>query len=104
MTSTLRHRGSDSGNVWIEDESVLALGHRRLAIIDLSPEGCQPMRSASGRYVMAFNGEVYNFAALRAELAAPGHSFFSSSDTEVRSEEHTSDLQSLMRNSYSVFC
>ena len=68
MTDTLNHRGPDDAGVWIDSESALALGHRRLAVLDLSPAGHQPMLSACGRYVIAFNGEIYNHLELRAEL------------------------------------
>jgi asparagine synthase (glutamine-hydrolysing) len=85
MTQEIVHRGPDDGDVWVDAEAGLALGHRRLAIVDLSPAGQQPMHSACGRYVIVFNGEIYNHLTLRAELekahAAPawrGHS-----DTET---------------------
>ena len=83
MTGTLRHRGPDAGNVWVEAESGAALGHRRLAIIDLSPAAAQPMHSADGRYVITFNGEIYNYRDIRRELEATGCSMRSDSDTEV---------------------
>ena len=66
MSDTLIHRGPDAGDVWIDPEAGLALGHRRLSIIDLSPAGAQPMVSACGRFVITFNGEVYNADELRA--------------------------------------
>jgi asparagine synthase (glutamine-hydrolysing) len=68
MTDRLVHRGPDDGGTWIDADAGIALGHRRLSILDLSPQGRQPMLSASGRYVIAFNGEVYNYRALRSEL------------------------------------
>ena len=83
MRDALHHRGPDDTGIWVEAASGLALGHRRLSIIDLSPLGHQPMFSASGRYVIIFNGEIYNFKILRAELESLGHKFRSHSDTEV---------------------
>src|SRR5215211_729767 len=83
MTDTLIHRGPDDGGVWEDIRVGIALGNRRLAIVDLSPEGHQPMCSASGRYVLAFNGEIYNFWVLREELEGRGHPFRGHSDTEV---------------------
>ncbi|PWB95611.1 asparagine synthase (glutamine-hydrolyzing) [Methylosinus sporium] len=68
MTRALGHRGPDGAGVWIDSEAGIALGHRRLAIVELSERGAQPMHSACGRYVLTFNGEIYNHAALRAEL------------------------------------
>ncbi|TMK18679.1 MAG: asparagine synthase (glutamine-hydrolyzing), partial [Actinobacteria bacterium] len=83
MTDTLRHRGPDDGDLWLDERAGIALGHRRLSIVDLSVEGRQPMISGCGRYVTTFNGEIYNFPDLRSELSARGHSFRGGSDTEV---------------------
>ena len=70
MTSALVHRGPDDDGHWFDGEGGIALGHRRLAIVDLSPAGHQPMASASGRWMIAFNGEIYNHLDLRAQLGA----------------------------------
>jgi asparagine synthase (glutamine-hydrolysing) len=83
MTDLLQHRGPDDAGYWVDRAAGVGFGHRRLAIIDLSPEGRQPMRSVSGRYSIAFNGEVYNFVDLRAQLARDGAAFRGRSDTEV---------------------
>ncbi len=85
MTRQLAHRGPDDEGVWTDAAAGVALGHRRLAILDLSPLGHQPMVSATGRYVLVFNGEVYNFAGLRAALESDGSApdFRGGSDTEV---------------------
>jgi asparagine synthase (glutamine-hydrolysing) len=83
MADMLRHRGPDDSDVWVDDQAGLAFGFRRLAIVDLSPAGRQPMQSESRRYAIVFNGEVYNFNQLRHELEQLGHSFRGHSDTEV---------------------
>jgi asparagine synthase (glutamine-hydrolysing) len=83
MTGTLRHRGPDDEGSWVDADCGVALGFRRLAILDLSPLGHQPMTSATGRYTLLFNGEIYNFADLRAELEEAGSVFRGRSDTEV---------------------
>lgn len=83
MADTLQHRGPDDHGAWVEEANGIALGFRRLSIVDLSPTGHQPMLSADRRYVIVFNGEVYNYANLRAELSGRGHTFQGTSDTEI---------------------
>jgi asparagine synthase (glutamine-hydrolysing) len=83
MSDRLHHRGPDSGGCWADGTAGFAVAHRRLAIVDLTPEGHQPMHSASERYVLAFNGEIYNFEAIRRELAGSGCQFRGRSDSEV---------------------
>lgn len=81
MTATLSHRGPDMTGVWSDEPARVALGHRRLSILDLSEDGRQPMVSQSGRYVIVYNGEIYNFAEIRDRLTAAGHTVRGSSDT-----------------------
>jgi asparagine synthase (glutamine-hydrolysing) len=82
MVATLRHRGPDDEGIWID--AGIGLGHRRLSVIDLSPNGHQPMVSQSGRYVLTFNGEIYNHASLRTALESDGiRSWRGHSDTET---------------------
>lgn len=83
MADTLHHRGPDDEGYWRSAEGQVGLGFRRLAILDLTPAGHQPMASAGGRYTMVFNGEIYNFADLRKELEGRGVTFRGHSDTEV---------------------
>src|SRR6185503_16215738 len=80
---SLRRRGPDDHGTWVRPGGRVALGHTRLSILDLSPLGHQPMHSHDGSIAMVFNGEVYNFAAIRSELEALGHRFRSSGDSEV---------------------
>jgi asparagine synthase (glutamine-hydrolysing) len=81
MTDVIQHRGPDGEGHWIEGN--IGFGHRRLSIIDLSPAGHQPMISADHRYVLTYNGEIYNFRELRTELEAKGYCFRSQTDSEV---------------------
>lgn len=81
MAAMVVHRGPDSEGEFVDDTAGLALGFRRLAVVDLTPTGAQPMTSHSGRYVIAFNGEIYNHIALRSELT--GVAWRGTSDTEV---------------------
>lgn len=83
MCDRMVHRGPDDAGVWVDAAGGCALGHRRLSIIDLSPEGRQPMEAAGSSAVVTFNGEIYNFGPIRARLAARGVAFKSRSDTEI---------------------
>jgi asparagine synthase (glutamine-hydrolysing) len=83
MADCLVHRGPDEGGVWVEEASGVALGHRRLSIVDLSAAGAQPMLSASGRFVTSYNGEIYNAEDIRAQLASHAPAWRGHSDTEV---------------------
>jgi asparagine synthase (glutamine-hydrolysing) len=85
MADAVAHRGPDDVGVWLDEGAGIALGHRRLAILDLSPAGHQPMTSDSGRYVIAFNGEIYNFREIQTELGErnSGRHWRGGSDTEV---------------------
>src|SRR5882757_8272350 len=82
MTDAIAHRGPDGEGVWISGSGLTGLGHRRLAIIDLSPAGSQPMHYLD-RYTIIHNGEIYNYLELRNMLGSKGYSFRSRSDTEV---------------------
>ena len=88
MLSTIEHRGRDDEGIWTSDavdenSRQVCLGHRRLAIIDTSSAGHQPMQYADGRYVITFNGEIYNYRELREDLKSKGHEFHTDTDTEV---------------------
>ncbi len=83
MAARLAHRGPDDRGVWLDEAAGIVLAHTRLAILDLSQDGAQPMRSADDRWVISYNGEIYNHVALRRELEALGHRFRGHSDTEV---------------------
>ncbi|MBO67001.1 MAG: asparagine synthase (glutamine-hydrolyzing) [Acidiferrobacteraceae bacterium] len=83
MVRSLSHRGPDDEGVWIDSNIPLAIGHRRLSVIDLTQDGHQPMASSNGRYIISFNGEIYNYQKLKDQLISEGCSFRSNSDTEV---------------------
>ena len=83
VSGALRHRGPDGSGLWATDSREVVFAHRRLAIIDLSEAGAQPMVDSVSGCVITFNGEIYNFMSLRRELEALGERFYSSSDTEV---------------------
>jgi asparagine synthase (glutamine-hydrolysing) len=85
MTNSIVHRGPDSSGCWIDSEGLVAIGHRRLAIQDVSFHGAQPMHSEDGRWVLAFNGEIYNHREMRNLLLDQGyqHKWIGQSDTET---------------------
>jgi asparagine synthase (glutamine-hydrolysing) len=83
MTDTLAHRGPDDSGYWSNEEDGIALGHRRLSILDVSKAGHQPMSSLNGRFILSYNGEIYNFKTLKAELGSLGREFKGNSDTET---------------------
>jgi asparagine synthase (glutamine-hydrolysing) len=86
MGDSLIHRGPDEGGVWVDEAAGIALAHRRLSIVDLTVAGRQPMASANGRYIVSYNGEIYNSAELRAELATKHTQWRGHSDTETLTE------------------
>ena len=97
-------RGPDGAGSWISDDGRIGLAHRRLAIIDLSDNAAQPMEIEDGRYRITFNGEIYNYRALRDELTAQGVQFKTQSDTEVVLQlyaRHGSDVVSKLRGMFS---
>ena len=83
MRDTMVHRGPDDAGVWSSAEGTVVLGHRRLSILDLSQAGHQPMLSSDGRYVIVFNGEIYNYTEVRNVLRGKQHKFRTGTDTEV---------------------
>jgi asparagine synthase (glutamine-hydrolysing) len=83
LNEAQRHRGPDGAGLWSSSDNRVVLGHRRLAIIDIGPDGAQPMSDAGGRWVITFNGEIYNYRAVRVELERAGCEFRTNSDTEV---------------------
>ena len=83
ITNSLSHRGPDDKGLFVDSKNNLHLGHARLSIIDLSDKAHQPMESADGKYVIVYNGEIYNYENIRENLLCKGHRFLSNSDTEV---------------------
>ena len=83
MRETLVHRGPDDAGTWVAPDGTVGLGHRRLSVLDLSADGHQPMSDPDGRVQIVYNGEVYNFRAIRQELTGRGYAFRSDTDTEV---------------------
>ena len=81
MTNSIRHRGPDGEGIWLEDN--VAFGHRRLSILDLSKAGNQPMITQDNRWIISFNGEIYNYKIIRSELESLGVIFRTKTDTEV---------------------
>jgi asparagine synthase (glutamine-hydrolysing) len=96
ITESMRSRGPDAGGCWIEPHGRAGLGNRRLAIIDLSAEGTQPLFDAQGELVIAFNGEIYNYAELRASLERGGARFHSKTDTEVLLQLYRRDGEGML--------
>lgn len=83
LTTAIAHRGPDGQGIWVAPNGKIALGHRRLAILDLSEAGAQPMADQTGRYQIVFNGEIFNFIEIRETLKTVGYQFFTETDTEV---------------------
>jgi asparagine synthase (glutamine-hydrolysing) len=105
MCDAMRSRGPDGNGSWDSDDGRVTLGHLRLAIIDLTEDGAQPFTTADGRYTIVFNGEIYNYRELRAELAEAGAVFRSHSDTEVIVElyrRHGARCFAMLRGMYAV--
>lgn len=106
MALTIQHRGPDDAGAWADTQAGIAFGHRRLSIVDLSPAGHQPMHSATGRYVLVFNGEIYNHQALRAELqdagAAPEWRGHSDTETLLAACEHWG-LEATLKKTVGMF-
>src|ERR1700691_53528 len=108
MAASLAHRGADDEGIWMDGAAGTGIVHRRLSIIDLSPAGHQPMVSADERFVISYNGEVYSYQPIAAELAAQGHKFRAHSDTEVIVESFSATGSasscSIGRSSARCFC
>src|SRR5262245_4935939 len=96
-------RGPDGAGEWISEDGRIGLAHRRLSIIDLSNRGAQPMLSADGTVAITFNGEIYNYRSLRAELEAKGYTFRTQSDTEVLLQLYSEKGESLVQDLRGMF-
>jgi asparagine synthase (glutamine-hydrolysing) len=96
-------RGPDGAGLWVSSDRRVGFGHRRLSIIDLSEAGAQPMWSSDGRFLVTFNGEIYNYKALRRELEARGHLFRSHSDTEVLLQLYAAKGPEMVRDLRGMF-
>lgn len=103
MIAVQSHRGPDGRGVFENAEQEIGLGHVRLAILDLSDQAAQPMRSRDGRYTLTYNGEIYNFAELRRNLIADGYSFSSSGDTEVLLQGLAHEGEAFLRRLNGIF-
>ncbi len=103
MTGAVRHRGPDGEGCWSDADAGIALGHVRLSIIDLTDAAAQPMTSADGRYTIVFNGEIYNYRALRSELASAGVAFRTGSDTEVLLELYARQGAAAVERLHGIF-
>jgi asparagine synthase (glutamine-hydrolysing) len=103
MNALVAHRGPDDEGYWVDQAAGVALGHRRLSIIDLRPEGRQPMMNEDGTIQIVYNGEIYNYRALRAELEAKGHRFSSRTDTETIVHLYEEEGIDVMRRLNGIF-
>jgi asparagine synthase (glutamine-hydrolysing) len=103
MRDTMTHRGPDDAGLWTSPDGRVCLGHRRLSIIDLRPEGRQPMLNEDGRVAVTFNGEIYNFQPLRQQLEAAGHRFASRTDSEVLCHLFEDDPESSLERLEGMF-
>src|SRR5216110_1431432 len=103
MGGTIAYRGPDGAGSWADTGAGIGLAHRRLSIIDLSPTGSQPMVDPSGRVVIVFNGEIYNFRELRTRLERAGHVFRGRSDTEVLLDLYLEVGDQLFRDLNGIF-
>lgn len=97
------HRGPDAEGIWVGNESCVGLGHSRLSIIDITPTGAQPMVADQDSVVLVFNGEIYNFRELRAELESKGHRFRGQSDSEVLLQLYVVEGEAMLRRLNGIF-